>query len=268
MTQMDTDEQHQSPGTPVPGFAPPQSFLAQAKSLNIAFDPGDLEKLGRYIALLLDANTRFNLTAITKPEEVWTRHILDSLTLVPLIESSGAGVSPLQPNGGTGVSPVQVIDIGSGGGLPGIPLAIVLPHIRFTLLEATGKKARFLQDTAQQLGLNNVTVICDRAETVGQDHKQFRELFDIVIARAVGKLPVLLELTVPFAKVGGHVLAMKGEKASEEIIEAKQALYLLHAQVVERISAATGTIVVIEKQRKTPRIYPRRPGEPKRAPLH
>lgn len=241
----------------MPGFAPPQSFLTQAQGLNIEFDRGDLEKLGRYIALLLDANTRFNLTATTNPEDVWTRHILDSLTLVPLIESSG-----------TGVSPVQVIDVGSGGGLPGIPLAIVLPHIHFTLLEATGKKARFLQDTAQQLGLTNIKVICDRAETVGQDHKQFREQFDIVLARAVGKLPVLLELTVPLAKIGGHVLAMKGEKASEEIIEATQALYLLHAQVVESISAATGTIVVIEKQRKTPRTYPRRPGEPKRDPLH
>jgi 16S rRNA (guanine527-N7)-methyltransferase len=238
--------------TPHPVASPAQVFFDGAASLNIAFDPGDVARLGRYIALLLDANTRFNLTAITNVEEVWTRHVLDSLTLVPMIVSLDA---------------LNVIDIGSGGGLPGIPLAIVLPEVQFTLLEATGKKARFLQDTARQLQLSNVTVICDRAETVGQDHKQYRETFDIAIARAVGKLPVLLELTVPFAKVGGHVLAMKGERAPEEIIEARQALHLLHAQVTERNQTATGTIVVIEKLRKTPRGYPRKPGEPKRAPL-
>jgi 16S rRNA (guanine527-N7)-methyltransferase len=235
-----------------PQALPPQTFLDRAASLNIVFDPGDLDTLARYVALLLDANTRFNLTAITDPEEVWSRHILDSLSLVPMIASLDAA---------------SIIDIGSGGGLPGIPLAIVIPSVRFSLLEATGKKARFLQDTAQQLQLSNVAVICDRAETVGQDHKQYRENFDIVVARAVGRLPVLLELTVPFARVGGHVLAMKGEKAPEEITEAKQALHLLHAQVTESIATPTSTVVVIEKLRKTPRSYPRRPGEPKRDPL-
>lgn len=233
---------------------PPPEFLRACESLGISFDEGDLEKLGRYLALLLDANTRFNLTAITDHNQAWTRHIFDSLTLVPYLMSFEAS---------------SVLDVGSGGGLPGIPLAIVLPNVHFTLLEATGKKARFLQDVVHDLQLRNAQVINDRAETVGADHKAgHREHYDIVLARAVSRLPVLLELTVPFAKIGGHVLAMKGEKAAEEIAEAKQALHLLHAQVIEAVHTATGTLVIIEKVRKTPRTYPRAPGEPKRSPLH
>ena len=222
--------------------------------MGIVFDSGDVEKLGRYLALLLDANTRFNLTAITDANEAWTRHILDSLTLVPLLTSLEAR---------------SILDVGSGGGLPGIPLAILMPDVQFTLLEATGKKARFLEDVVINLGLHNVKIVNERAETVGADHKSgHREQYDAVIARAVGRLPVLLELTVPMAKVGGHVLAMKGAQAAEEIADAKQALHMLHAQVTDSIATPTGTLVIIEKVRKTPRIYPRTPGEPKRSPLH
>lgn len=237
----------------MPLTAPPD-FIRRAEALGIAFDAGDLDKLGGYLALLLDANTRFNLTAITVPTQAWTRHILDSLTLVPFINSAEAK---------------KVIDIGSGGGLPGIPLAIIMPNVQFTLVESTGKKARFLQETAAQLQLSNVIVLNERAEVLGQDHREGgqREQYDVVIARAVGRLPVLLELTVPLVKIGGHVMAMKGEKAAEEIADAKAALHLLHAHVVDSHQTPTGTIVVIEKQRKTPRTYPRAPGEPKRAPL-
>ncbi len=233
-------------------LSPPEAFLDQARELGVAFDSGDLDRIALYLAMLLDANTRFNLTAVTDPEQAWMRHIFDSLTLMPYISSAEAR---------------RVIDVGSGGGLPGIPLAILMPEVHFTLLEATGKKARFLQDVARELALNNVTVINDRAETVGQDHKHHREQYDLVLARAVGRLPVLLELTVPLAKVGGHILAMKGEQAAQEIAESKQALHLLHCHVVETATTPTGVIVIIEKARKTPRAYPRSPGEPKRAPL-
>jgi 16S rRNA (guanine527-N7)-methyltransferase len=246
---------------------PPPEFMTQVASLGIEFEPGDVDQLQRYLDLLLDANTRFNLTAITDQREAWMRHVFDSLTLAPLIASSGGS---------------RVIDVGSGGGLPGIPLAIALRGIHFTLLEATGKKARFLSDVVTKLGLGNVEVINDRAETIGQVHRRHvesrgaggakgggghREQYDVVIARAVGKLPVLLELTVPLAKVGGHVLAMKGEKAAKEIEESKAALHLLHCHVVDTVQTTTGVIVIIHKQRKTPRMYPRRAGEPKRAPL-
>lgn len=231
---------------------PPASFVSQVEALGIALDEGDIDRLARYLELLLDANTRFNLTAITDPNEAWRRHILDSLTLAPLIVSADAK---------------GVIDVGSGGGLPGIPLAIALPDVQFTLLEATGKKARFLEETIAALDLKNARVINQRAETVGQDHQQHREHYDIVLARAVGRLPVLLELTIPLAKVGGLVLAMKGAQAAAEIAEAKQALHMLHAHVIDQRESPTGLIVVVEKQRKTPRIYPRLPGEPKRVPL-
>jgi 16S rRNA (guanine527-N7)-methyltransferase len=248
-------------------LTPPDSFVRGAESLGIRFDAGDLDRLGLYLALLLDANTRFNLTAIRDPDEAWNRHILDSLTLVPYIASVGTRA------GGTGVAPVRVADVGSGGGLPGIPLAIALPDVQFTLIEATGKKARFLDEVVAKLSLPNARVINERVETLGSDPGgTHREQYDIVIARAVGRLPVLLELAVPLAKVGGHVLAMKGAKAQEEITKARAgpgggALHLLHAHIIDARPTPTGVIIIIEKQRKTPRKYPRKPGEPSRAPL-
>jgi 16S rRNA (guanine527-N7)-methyltransferase len=231
---------------------PSDSFLCAAESIGIDFEPGDLDQLGAYLDRLLDTNRRFNLTAITNPDEAWIKHIFDSLTLLPLIASAEART---------------VIDVGSGGGLPGVPLAIVLPDVHFTLLEATGKKATFLRETVAALELTNVEVISDRAEAAGRDRERFRERFDIAVSRAVGKLATLIEITSPFVKVGGFVLAIRGAKAQEEVDEAKQALHHLHCRVVQLQRTPTGTIVIIEKQRATPKLYPRRPGEPKRSPL-
>ena len=218
----------------------------------IELEPGDPDRLRRYLQSLLDANERFNLTAITDPAEAWVRHVQDSLTLVPFLASAEAKT---------------VIDVGSGGGLPGLPLAIAMPDVQFTLLEATGKKSSFIFGVAEELGLANVRVLNERAEVAGQDHHAHRGMYDAVTSRAVGRLQVLAELTVPFAKEGGTVLCIKGDKAAEEVAEAKQALYKLHAQVVDLHKTPTGTVVVIEKTRPTPRMYPRQPGEPKRKPL-
>lgn len=231
---------------------PPEAFTSGAASLGIDFEAGDIERLGRYLSLLLDANKRFNLTAVTDLQQAWTRHILDSLMLLPLLAGHEA---------------TSVIDVGSGGGLPGVPLAIAMPDVRFTLLEATGKKAQFLEEAKAALSLDNVEVVNERAEAIGQDFHAHRERYDVVIARAVGRLPTLLEITVPLARIGGLVLAMKGEQAAAEVAESKTALHLLHAHVIETMPTGSGVIVVIEKQRKTPRTYPRRPGEPKRSPL-
>ena len=154
---------------PIAPLRPPEMFFEQIRALDITFDEGDVQRLGRYLALLLEANRHFNLTAVKDPGEAWMKHICDSLTLVPFIVSAGAHT---------------VIDIGSGGGLPGAPLAIALPQMQFTLLEATGKKARFLQQTAAALDLSNVSVINDRAETIGRDREHHREHYDIVTARA------------------------------------------------------------------------------------
>lgn len=231
---------------------PPDEFIRATKTLGIAFETGDVQRLGRFLSLLLDANTRFNLTAITDETQAWMRHIFDALTLLPHIASANA---------------TSLIDIGSGGGVPGIPLAITLAQLHVTLVESTGKKAAFLRDAVAQLELPNVTVINDRAETLGRQDEH-REAYDIVTARAVGRLPVLLELTTPLAKVGGHVLAIKGEQADAEIAESKQALHRLHCTVTDTTRTPTGTIITVEKLRSTPRLYPRRPGEPKRDPLH
>ena len=231
---------------------PTEAFRAAAKEYGLVFDAGDLSRLGRYLSMLLEANTRFNLTAITDPSEAWRKHIFDSLTLLPLLASVEAGT---------------VIDVGSGGGLPGVPLAITMPQVKFTLLEATRKKADFLREVMDTLDLTNVDIVNDRAETIGHDRKHHREQYDVVLARAVGRMPVLLELAAPLAKIEGHILAIKGERVSEELTRAKSALHLLHCQLLGTVRTPTGTIVIIQKLRRTPKHYPRRPGEPRRVPL-
>ena len=230
----------------------PPDIVAKAAALGVAFDEGDLDRLDAFLRFLLETSEKFNLTAIRDEAEAWERHILDSLTLLPLLASAEAKT---------------VADVGSGGGLPAIPLAICMPEVRFTLIESTGKKGNFLRECARRLRLTNVEVATERAETLGADPKLMREKFDAVTARAVGPLPVLLELTVPLARVRGLIFAIKGAKAEEELAVAKSALHLLHAAHVQTVPTPTGRVVVIEKLRKTPRTYPRRTGEPKRAPL-
>jgi len=249
-------------------IAPTQQFLDAAKALDIEFDHGDVERLGTYLELLLEANKTTNLTAIREPEAAWMRHILDSLTLLPLLSEL--------PEGST------VIDVGSGGGLPGLPLAIAMPWLQFTLLEATGKKALFLNSVRAAMGLANVTVLNERAEKAAHDRGRntgagrtggHREAYDAVVARAVGRLLSLAELTVPFAKApaeghaGGEIYLIKGQQADEELQEAQAALHSLKAVHVRTQETPTGRIVVLGKGAATPKLYPRRDGEPKRAPL-
>lgn len=230
---------------------PTDEFQAAIKEFGIALDDGDAELLGRYLATLLDASKRFNLTAIKDPDAAWMKHIFDSLSFIAFIDEDAK----------------SVIDVGSGGGLPGIPLAIALPNINFTLLEATGKKAEFLGKVKEELSLKNVRIVNERAESVGLEKDNHREQYDAVVSRALGPMAVLIELCAPLAKVGGHIIAMKGEKAQLEIDEAKSALHRLHCSVNNTHRTPTGTMVVIQKLRSTPKRYPRRPGEPKRAPL-
>lgn len=248
------------PTTAPTPLVPPVDFAARAAEQGIEFEPGDTDKLGVYLAMLLAVNEQMNLTAIRDTETAWTRHILDSVSLIPLL-------AELAPEAG-------VIDVGSGGGLPGLPLAICLPHLRFTLLEATAKKAAFLERVASLMGLSNVRVLNDRAERAAHDRGSredrsgaVRESFDAVVARAVGRLNSLAEITVPFAKVGGNILLMKGEKAAEELEEADGALKLLNAVYVTTVETPTSKIIVLEKNSATPRLYPRADGEPTARPL-
>lgn len=246
-------------------IAAPQAFLDEAAAIGIEFEPGDLEKLGLYLALLMHANESQNLTAIRDSDEAWRRHILDSLTLVPTVVDF--------PEGST------IVDVGTGGGLPGVPLAIALPGFRVALMDATAKKCDFLEQVVARVGLTNATVVRGRAEILAHDRGVrtteggighvggHREKYDLVVARAVGRLATLAELTVPFAKVGGRVALIKGQKADEEVAEAEKALHILKAVHTGTMDTPTGRIVLLDKRSATPRDYPRADGEPSRSPL-
>ncbi len=238
---------------PITPLEPTSEFLAAAAELGIEFDPGDLEQLGLYLALLLERNKVTNLTAIKEPSECWIRHILDSLTLLPICAELPDGA--------------LVADVGSGGGTPSLPLAIVEPRLQFTCIEATSKKADFLRETAAALGLTNVEVCNDRVETLAAKGGGLRDKFHLVTSRALGRIVVASELMLPLATIGGLVAMIKGERAPDELDEAKKALHMLCATHIGTTKTPTGQIVVLEKRRPTPSKYPRRPGEPKRAPL-
>jgi 16S rRNA (guanine527-N7)-methyltransferase len=162
-----------------------------------------------------------------------------------------------------------VVDVGSGGGLPGLPLRIVRPDLKVTLVEADQAKAAFLVSTCAALELDGVEVLARRAEEVGQDPR-FRETFDLAVARALAPMPVLVELCLPLIRVGGHLLAQKTE--SEDLAAAGRAIELLggrlnRVELARSAARITGTVVIIDKIRSTPPAYPRRPGVPSRKPL-
>lgn len=237
----------------IPDFVP-----AELERLELPLEPAVLDQLAAYLDLLLEANKRMNLTAVRDVEQAWRRHIIDSLTVLP-------GLGECQPG-------EKVADVGTGGGLPGMVLAIARPDLSFTLIDATGKKTRFLEDTASTLGLEHVKVIQARAETLGQDSAH-RAIYDIAVCRALGKLNLLLEYLLPLVKVGGAALAMKGPSVEEELREAGDALEILGGAEVEVYDAypegfdIRTLIIRIEKHQATPRQYPRLPGAAKQSPL-
>ena len=202
-------------------------------------------QLEQYLDLLLDANRMMNLTRIVDREQAATGHVGDALTLLPMI--------PPQTR--------RLADIGSGGGVPGLVLAIVLPETSVTLIEATQKKAAFLQTASDKLGLTNVRVLPVRAEDVG--HSADRESFDIVTARATGELVFLVEWCMPLLRKGGKLLAMKGQKAAEELLGARKAVHVLAGgepvvHPVELPGADHHVIVAIPKLGTCLMQYPRR----------
>jgi len=205
-----------------------------------------------YLAELIEWNKKFNLTAITGPDEIRKRHFEDSLALLSHFSRF--------------TSHCSLIDIGTGAGFPGLPLKIACPEIKLTLVEATKKKIEFLKHIVNVLGLEGVEIIWGRAEDIVKDK---REQFDLAVARAVAELRVLVELCLPFVKVGGLFIAYKGAKAKEEIKAATNAIKILGGEEPIRRggSGSEVSLIIIKKVTKTPPKYPRRPGVAKKRPL-
>ena len=214
---------------------------------------------------LTEWNTRINLTAITALDEMRVRHFLDSFAVARVITPEKLAQAP------DGIAP-ELMDIGTGAGFPGLPLALLYPQLQVILMESTGKKVNFLDHMITQLNLQNSTAIHSRAEEAGQ-RGDLRERFDFVVARAVARLPALLEYMLPLTRIGGYSIAMKGETAQQEIKDSKRALQVLGGQVTEVIAyhlpgvEQVHNLIVIQKNKATPLRYPRNPGTPTRSPI-
>ncbi|MCZ7570910.1 MAG: 16S rRNA (guanine(527)-N(7))-methyltransferase RsmG [Ardenticatenaceae bacterium] len=220
-----------------------------------------LAQFARFGELLLEWNERLNLTAIVEPQEVVTKHFMDSLSVLAVLRPPLAAAPP------------AVIDVGTGGGFPGIPLKIARPEWRVTLLEATRKKTGFLAMVVRELGLEGVTIVWGRAEEVAHEPGQ-REVYDAAVARAVAELAALAELCLPFVRLGGQFVAQKGARVDEEVDRASRALELLGGRLVaiERLEVPglvgeERALVAIKKVAPTPAKYPRRAGMPVKRPL-
>ncbi len=235
-----------------------ERLIEGARRLGIVLTPAQIATFSRYRRELLDWNTRTNLTAITLPDEVKVKHFLDSLSFVLAL--------PDGPRAG-----MRVLDIGSGGGFPGVPLRIACPGIRLTLLESARKKTDFLRHLVSTLGLPDVEVVTDRAETRAHD-PAYREQFDLVLARAVAETAELAELALPFCAIGGVAVLGKLSDTVAEVERAAKAIAmtggrLLRVLPVELPGLSGRTLIVLEKERPTPPAYPRRPGMPHKRPL-
>ena len=228
-----------------------ETLLSGARELGLELTEETADKLCAFGQAVIAQNEVMNLTAITEPTAVAQLHLLDSLTLLKVADPKGK----------------SIIDVGCGAGFPGVPTAIACPDARVTLLDSLGKRMNWLETVLPQLGVR-ARCITARAEEAVADH---REKFDFATSRAVARLNILLELTAPYVRIGGAVLALKGSAAREELEEAKSAIKKLGLKLEEihdfQIAGATHSIIVLRKVAPTPSQYPRRYAKIKQAPL-
>ncbi len=232
-------------------------FAGWAAALGVPLSPAQIAQFAAYEALLLAWNERIALTAIREPRQIRIRHFLDALSCAAVTGSLDGR---------------SLIDIGSGAGFPGLPLKILYPDLRLTLVDSVAKKARFLETVAVELGLSDVIIIADRAEALGQAAGH-RESYDWAAARAVAELRVLAELLLPLCRVGGRMLAQKGDSAAAELAAAGPAIAAVGGGAARLTpihlpeTEALHYLVVIDKAHPTTARYPRRAGMPSKKPL-
>jgi 16S rRNA (guanine527-N7)-methyltransferase len=225
--------------------------------LGIQLTSAQLNALALYERELIAWNKRMNLTAIREPEQIQVKHFLDSLTCLCALNEGSLD---------------RIIDVGTGAGFPGLPLKIINPSLELTLIESVGKKADFCRHIVRVLGLEGVKVLQERAEVIGQK-PNYRQQYDWAIARAVAIMPVLVEYLLPLVRVGGSMLAMKGESAPAEAHDADHAIRLLGGHLRKLIPITLPGVVeerylvVIDKIAATPDAYPRRVGQPTKRPI-
>lgn len=233
-----------------------EALISKGKEAGLEFSARQLEQFALYYDLLIETNKVMNLTAITEPEEVAVKHIIDSLLAYDKKIFPGK----------------LLADVGTGAGFPGIPLKIYCPELKVVLLDSLAKRLKFLQSVIDTLGLEDITCVHLRAEDAGQN-KNYREKYDLVTARAVARLSVLSEYCLPLVKQGGYFIALKGSKFKEEISEGRTAVDILGGEIVSADAVKLPglddgrAIIRIRKIKKTPVKYPRKAGLPEKQPL-
>ena len=232
------------------------SFFIQGLK-EYGFDPTDeqIEKFIRYYDLIIEWNKKINLTAITEYKDVMIKHFLDSVSIIKAVDMSSVN---------------SLIDIGTGAGFPGIPIKIMFPDIKITLLDSLKKRLNVLDLIIDELNLKDIYTIHGRAEDIARDPKH-REKYDLCVSRAVANLSTLSELCIPFVKPNGKFVSYKSEKADEELEKAKNAIRLLGGKVTSAVSFELEdnirTLIVIDKTESTNKKYPRKAGTPGKEPL-
>ena len=232
-----------------------EKFQNGLEKLNISLNEQQMQQFIKYYELLVETNKVMNLTAITEFDEVIEKHFLDSLSLYQVYD--------LHRN-------VKILDMGTGAGFPGIPLKIAFPEIELVLADSLNKRIKFLQDVIDQLELKKVEALHARAEELGRN-KQYREQFDLCVSRAVANLSSLSEYCIPFVKEGGMFISYKSGEIEEETKQAGKAISILGGKIIDiykfELYTQKRSFVIIEKERKTPKAYPRKAGTPTKTPL-